>query len=75
MSAKHFDAFAESTDLKLGEVSSLFISYNITISRMYLLNGYRFILFRPEISVNICNLLWLSALSKQDFTYVLQKIL
>ena len=33
------------TDLKLGEVSSLFISYKITISWLYPLNGFRFILY------------------------------
>ena len=31
------------TDLKLGEVSSLFIFNRFTISRLYPLNGFRFI--------------------------------
>ena len=31
------------TDLKLGEVSSLLISYNITISRLHPQNGFQFV--------------------------------
>jgi len=56
--AKHFDTYlklGKRTDLKLGEVSSFFISYNITISGLYPLGGFRFIFFfrRSENDLDI----------------------
>ena len=46
--AKYFvkyQKFGKRTDLKLGELSPLSIPYNITISQLYPLNGFRVIFY------------------------------
>ena len=38
--SKNISTVGQRTHLKIGELSSLFIVYNITISRLYPLNGF-----------------------------------
>ena len=64
----------ERTDLKLGEVSSLFIFNRITISWLYPLNGFRFIYFycmtvKTIYTIHFCCLYHYTSITQNQWHY------
>ena len=53
------------TDFKLEKVPSCFISYNITISWLYPLNGFRVIFLLRDSENDVCNLIYCNIKKKK----------